>query len=164
MSTFKGFTLVEVLLVLTILGLTFSVLLTVFTRSVSFTASAVERSERLRRELTLFWELQRALAGAKELLLRDGRELFLITSGGERYRGVVKRAFIYRNGALYGYEFPYPAGSLDYYEEDELVFIGRFEQFELRAVDAKGSHASYEGLPELVELKLNGKVFTFKIR
>jgi len=164
LNTFKAFTLVEVLVTLAVLGITFTVLFSAFVRASVFSYELVERSERRKEELLLFWEFQRALAGAKDLLVRDGRELFLITSGGERFKGVVKRAFIYREGVLYAYEYPYPAGSIDYYEEEELVEVGRFEEFELRALDSRGLHATYRGLPPLLLLKLKGRELTFKIK
>ncbi len=164
-STFRrAFTLVEVLVVLLLISLTFTITFTAFSRVVLSSLSLLRESERVKGELLLFWELERALVGSRELLLKEGRELFLLTSGGSLYRGLIKKAFIYRNGVLYTYEFPYNVGSLDFYEEDKLIEVFRTEKFRILAVDAGGTHRNYEGLPPLLVVELGERRFTFKIR
>jgi len=163
-STSEAFTLVEVLIVLTILSLIFTLLTLSFSRAVSSSLSGIKNSENLKREITLFWEMKRALTGARKVLLKGGSELFLETSGGEFFKGVVKKAYIFEEGTLYTYEFPYPSGSLDFYEEDKLIQKGRFNSLRFYALDRNGKHDNYEGLPDFILVELNGKEFTFKIK
>ncbi|AAC07856.1 pilus assembly FimT family protein [Aquifex aeolicus] len=163
-NTFKGFTLVEVLITLAIISLVFSLILISFQRATFFTFGAKKEAERLKSEALLFWELQRSLAGAKKLKINQGKELFLITSGGSLYRGVVKKGFIHKDGWLYLYEFPYPSGSIDFYEEEKLVKLAKLDDFKVFALDSLGKHENYEGLPPFVIVELNSKEFTFKVR
>jgi len=123
-----------------------------------------KNAEELQGEASLFWELQRSLAGAERVKINQGKEIFLITSGGSFYRGVVKKGFIYKDGWLYLYEFPYPSGSMDFYEEEKLIKLLKLEDFKVFALDSRGKHENYEGLPPFVIVELNSKKFTFKVR
>jgi len=163
-NTSEGFTLTEVLVVLAIISLVFSLILISFRRATFFTLDAKEEAEELKSEALIFWELQRSLAGAKRLKVNRGKELFLTTSGGSIYRGIVKKGFIFKEGWLYLYEFPYPSGSLDFYEEDKLIKLSRVKSFKVLALDSRGRHENYEGLPPFVIVELNSKEFTFKVR
>ncbi|NPA32152.1 MAG: type II secretion system protein, partial [Aquificae bacterium] len=159
-DTFRAFTLVEVLIVLAILSVLFGTLVGVFSRSVESSLGLIKTSESLRSEMLVYWEIKRALLGARDMLIRNGKELYLITSGGSLYKGVIKKAFIYRDGVLYTYEFPYPAGSIDFYEESRLVRLGSFPDFRLKAKDARGEHTNYRGIPPLVLVKLGQREWT----
>lgn len=162
-NTSEAFTLVEVLIVLTILSLIFTLLSLSFSRAVNSSLSGIKNSENLKKEIILFWELRKALTGARKILLRE-RELYLETSGGEFFKGIVKKAYIFKEGTLYTYEFPYPSGSLDLYEEEKLIKKGKFNSLRFYALDKNGKHDKYEGLPDFILIELNGKEFTFKIK
>jgi len=164
-GTFKdSFTLVEVLIVLLLISLTFSILFFSFSRIISYSLHVSSEAERIKGELMLFWELTRAFTGARKFLLQEGRKVFLLTSGGSIYRGLVKKAFIYKDGSIYTYEFPYGAGSLDFFEEEKLLKLLNAEDFRVYAIDKRGRHKNYEGLPPLVIVELGERKFTFKIR
>ncbi len=154
----RAFTLVEVLVVLTLIGLTFSVLLFVFSRGVDSSLNLTGRAERLKLEARLFWDLQRKILGAKRLKV-ENNNLYLITSAGDFYPGVVKCAYLYRDGELYYYEFPYPYGAIDEVEEGRLYLLGKVENFEVIAVVGNREENTYEGLPLFVKVKLNGREF-----
>ena len=157
----RAFTLVEVLVVLTLIGLTFSVLLLVFSRGADSSLNLTSRAESLKLEARLFWDLQRKILGAKRLRIENDN-LYLITSAGDFYPGVVKCAYLYRNGELYYYEFPYPYGAIDEIEEEKLYRLGRVESFEVIAVVGNREEYTYEGLPLFVKVRLNGKEFLFE--
>ncbi|RUM32900.1 MAG: prepilin-type cleavage/methylation domain-containing protein [Aquifex sp.] len=163
-GTSEAFTLVEVLIVLSIISLIFTLLFTSLTRVVGVSLDTVKTSEKLKEEMLLFWELKRSFVGAKEILIKEGREVYLITSGGNRYKGVVKKAYIFKDNYLYLYEFPYPIGSIDFYEEDKLMKIGKFASFRVYALDSQGKHENFKGIPPYVIVELEKKEFTFKIR
>lgn len=152
----RAFTLVEVLVVLTLLGLIFSLLLLVFWRGTDSSLNLSRRGEGLRGEVLLFWDLQRKVLGAKRIKV-EGNNLYLITSSGDFYQGVVKCAYLYKDGKLYYYEFPYPYGPMDEIDRSKLQTLGRFEEFEVRAVEGNREEKVYDGLPRFVKVRLNGK-------
>ena len=158
MSRGRAFTLIEVLVVLTLIGLTFSILLFVFSRGVNSSLSLSESSEKLKAEASLFWELQRKVVGARKIKV-DREGLYMITSGGSFNEGVVKCAYLYKEGELYYYEFPYPYGAIDEVEEEELYRLGTFEEFKVVAVERNREFALYEGLPEFLKVHVNGREF-----
>ncbi|HIP43508.1 MAG TPA: type II secretion system protein [Aquifex aeolicus] len=163
-DTSEAFTLVEILIVLSIISLIFTLLFTSLTRVIGVSLDAVRTSEKLKGEMLLFWELKRSFVGAKEIFIKEGKEVYLITSGGNRYKGIVKKAYIFKDGYLYLYEFPYPVGSIDFYEGDKLVKIGKPTSFRVYALDSQGKHENFKGIPPYVIVELEKKEFTFKIR
>lgn len=154
----RAFTLVEVLVVLTLIGLTFSLLLLVFSRGVDSSLNVSSRGEGLRMGAQLFWDLQRKVLGATRIKV-ENNNLYMVTSAGDFYPGVIKCAYIYRDGELYYYEFPYPYGAIDEIEEDKLYRLGRAKDFEVIAVVGNREEKVYEGLPLFVKVKLNGREF-----
>ena len=157
----KAFTLIEVLVVLTLVGMTFSVLLLILSRGTDSSLNVTRGSENLKMEVRLFWDIQRKVLGAKRIRV-EGNNLYLITSAGDFYPGVVKCAYIYRDGELYYYEFPYPYGAINEVEEDKLYRLGKVEKFEVVAIERNREERAYEGLPRLVKVRLNGREFVFE--
>ncbi len=157
----KGFTLVEVLIVLSLLGLTFSVLLLTWARGMDSSLNISKRAEELKSEILLFWDLQRKILGAKKIKLYRGN-IYMITTGGSIYQGIVKCAYVFNNGSLFYYEYPYPYGALEEIEEDKLQRIGNFENFEVSAVKDKKEWRDYEGMPDYVVIRLNDREFVFE--
>jgi len=156
----RAFTLIEVLIVLTLLGLTFSALLLVFSRGIDSSLRITEDSERLKLKANLFWDLQRKIVGAKRIRV-ENNNLYMITSGGTIYQGVVKCAYIFKNGKLYYYEFPYPYGAIDEIEEDKLQKVGEFKSFEVKVKEGNRVLNSYEGLPDEIIVKVGKDEFVF---
>lgn len=154
----RGFTLLEVLLVLVLMGVFFGVLSFSFYSSVRNSYALSESAQLAREEALLFWSLQRKLTGATDLYLKRDA-LFMITSAGDYYQGVVKGAYIYRDGWLYYYEFPYPYGDITFYEEDKLLRVGRFGEVSFRAFVEGQYLEEFRGIPQWVEVKIENKVF-----
>ncbi|MCS7262001.1 MAG: prepilin-type N-terminal cleavage/methylation domain-containing protein [Aquificaceae bacterium] len=152
----RGFTLLEVLLVLTLLGIFFGVLSYSFYSSARTSYALMESAELTREEVLLFWNLQRKFVGATDVAVRK-EGVFMITSAGDYYQGVVKCAYIYKDGWLYYYEFPYPYGDLTFYEEDRLVKVGRIRELSFRAFVGGQYLEEYRGLPQWVEVNIEGK-------
>ncbi len=152
----RAFTLVEVLLVVVLLSVFFGVLSYSFYSSVRSSYALSGTAQMDKDTALLFWNLQRKLSGAVDLYLKKDA-LFMLTSAGDYYQGLVKCAYIYKDGWLYYYEFPYPYGDITYYEEDRLVRVGRFEGLSLRAYMNGQYVEELRGLPQWVELKLEGK-------
>ncbi|MFN3598517.1 MAG: prepilin-type N-terminal cleavage/methylation domain-containing protein [Aquificaceae bacterium] len=157
----KGFTLLEVLLALTLMGVFFSTLSYVFYNTIKNSYSLSEASEVTKEEINLFWDLQRKLMGAKDIYLKKSM-LFMITSSGNYYQGVVKCGYVYKDGWLYYYEFPYPYGDMAFYEEDKLMKIGKFKELYFRAF-AGDYQEEFRGLPQWIEVYLEGIILRIGI-
>jgi prepilin-type N-terminal cleavage/methylation domain-containing protein len=161
MSRNKGFTLVEILIVLLILGLTFASLSLILTRGTDSGLTLVRDSEEFKREVTLFWDLQRKILGAKRIKIEDNA-IFMHTTGGSHFRGVVKCAYFVENGVLKYYEFPYPYGEIDELYEGITYELGKVDSFEVYASDGRVDESAYDGLPRYVKVILNGREFVFE--
>ena len=157
----RAFTLIEVLVVLTLIGLTFSILLLVLSRGIDSSLNLSEGSEALKGEASLFWELQRKILGAKRIKV-DRESIYMVTTGGSFNEGVVKCAYLFRDGKLYYYEFPYPYSAIDEIEEDRLYEIGEFESFGVSVREGNREYKVYEGMPQIVKVEVNGEEFVFE--
>ncbi len=152
----KGFTLLEVLLAISLMGIFFATLSYSFYSIIQSTYSLLEYTEKTKQDASLFWELQRKLIGAKDLYLKKDA-LFIITTSGDYYQGIVKCAYIYKDGWLYYYEFPYPYADISFYEEDKLIKLFRFKEFHFKAlVDGKYLE-EFRGLPQALVVSIGSK-------
>ncbi|MGB9873733.1 MAG: type II secretion system protein [Hydrogenobacter sp.] len=149
----KGFTLLEVLVVLMIVGILFSVLSYSFYSFLTNSTNLLADSEKLKQEASLLLNIQRKVLSAKTLYIEKDK-LFMITSAGDYYEGVVKCAYIYKEKTLYYYEFPYPYGDIRFYEEDKLIKLGRFESFSVRAYAGGSFMDSFQGIPEFLYVRV----------
>jgi|GEM_PF-719466 prepilin-type N-terminal cleavage/methylation domain-containing protein len=150
----KGFTLLEVLLVLTLVSLLFGVLSYSFYSFLTNSTKLLADSEKLKEEASLLLDIQRKVLSAQTLYMEKDK-LFMITSAGSYYEGVVKCAYIYKDRTLYYYEFPYPYGDIRFYEEDKLIKLGRFNAFSIRAYEKGHFSDIFQGIPEIVYVRLN---------
>jgi len=159
----KGFTLIEVLLVLTLIGFIFLILSTVFYSNIHNSLNLITNSEKLKNEADLFWNIQRKVFSAQEIYLERGN-LYMITSAGDFYQGVVKSAYIYKykEQKLYYYEFPYPYGDLKFYEEDKLLLVGEFRDFKILAYKGEKSYEDFNGKPDYFNFHLDKWKFIIK--
>ncbi len=164
-GTFRAFTLIEVLITLSIISLVFLIAFGSFIQIMSSSADAVRRSETLYEELKLFWELNRALVGAKQIYIENGKDIYLITSGGGRFKGLVLRAFLSREDGLYEYEFPYPPKDIKLnIPEDELILLSPIKGVQFFAYLQGQKLENYEGLPDAVIVNINGREYFFKLK
>ncbi|RMH01911.1 MAG: prepilin-type N-terminal cleavage/methylation domain-containing protein [Aquificota bacterium] len=158
----RGFTLLEVLLVVSLLGLLFG-LLSFSYHSALRNAYGLNQDTQKEKEITLFlWGLQRKLLGASDLYLKKDA-IYMLTTGGEYYEGLVKAVYVFKDGWLYYYEFPYPYGELTFYEEDRLVKLLKLKSLSFRAYTPQGYQEEFRGLPTRVEVSLEGKRFLFEV-
>lgn len=157
----RGYTLIEVLIVITIIGIIFSVLSIIFFSSITNSLDLIENSEKLKRQAILFWDFQRKIGSAKEILLEKG-ELFMITTAGDYYEGVVKCAYISKGDSLFYYEFPYPYGNLKFYEENKLINLGKIKNFKILAVKDNINYEIFKGLPDYFYIEYEDKKIIVK--
>jgi len=157
----KAFTLVEVLVVLLLLGLLFGLLSYVLKAGIESSLFVVESSQRLRDESLLVWNIQRKLMSAKDAYIEEDR-LFLHTYAGDYYEGMVKCAYIFKDGTLYYYEFPYPYGSINFYEEEKLIKLAKFKSFSFLAESTGTTQKTFRGLPERYRIIIEDREYVLK--
>lgn len=157
----KGFTLIEVLIVILLIGFIYSLLSMIFYSNIGNSLNIISDSEKLKREAIFFWNIQRKVASAKEIYLNKGN-LYMLTTAGDFYEGLVKSAYIFREGNLYYYEFPYPYGDLRFYEEDKLTNLGKFENFRILAHKNKNQYEEFNGFPDYFSVEFNGRKIIVK--
>lgn len=157
----KGFTLIEVLIVIILIGLIFSLLSMIFYSNINNSLNLILESERLKKEASFFWNIQRKIASAKEIHLDKGN-LYMLTTAGDYYEGVVKSAYIFRDGNLFYYEFPYPYGDLRFYEEDKLYNLGKFKNFNILAFKNEKKYDEFIGFPDYFLVEYDDKIIVVK--
>ncbi|WP_448584400.1 prepilin-type N-terminal cleavage/methylation domain-containing protein [Thermocrinis sp.] len=157
----RGFTLLKILVVLLLLGLLFGLLSFVLKSGIENSLSVVENSQRLKDESLLILNIQRKILSAKDAYMEEGK-LFLHTYAGDYYEGLVKCAYIYKDGALYYYEFPYPYGSINFYEEEKLIKLASFDSLSFLAESMGNFQKSFRGLPERYRIIVEGREYVLK--
>lgn len=122
-------------------------------------------SQRLKEEALLVWNIHRKVISAKDTYMERDK-LFLHTYAGDYYLGLVKCAFIYKDGVLYYYEFPYPYGDINFYEnfyeDDRLIKLGKFEELSFSAVKGGKTERTYRGVPDLYRITIDGREYLIK--
>jgi hypothetical protein len=130
------------------------------------TLNLVIESNKINTKASLFWILTRASFGASRVKLVNGTALYLITTGGNVFRGVVWEAYIYnpQNKTLDYYEFPYPPEKIDEIPPQAVSYrLGKFSNFLIMAVDTGRTYGDYSGLPDKIEVKINNNTYMFLI-
>jgi len=161
MSRGRGFTLVEILITLAIAGITLTSLFLIFSRGSLTSAGLTEESASFKMEVSLFWDLQRKVLGAKRIRI-EGDALYMYTSGGSHFPGIVKCAFYVKDGMLRYHEFPYPYLSIDEIYEGVDYVLGPVRRFEVFASDGRVDETVYDGMPRFVKVILNDREFVFE--
>lgn len=157
----KGFTLIEVLIVIVLIGLIYSLLSMIFYSNIGNSLNIISDSEKLKREANFFWNIQRKVASAKEIYLNKGN-IYMLTTAGDYYEGLVKSAYIFREGNLYYYEFPYPYGDLRFYEEDKLNNLGKIDKFQILAYKNENKYDEFTGFPDYFLVDYNERKIIVK--
>ncbi|WP_297057601.1 prepilin-type N-terminal cleavage/methylation domain-containing protein [Thermosulfurimonas sp.] len=167
----RGFTLLEILVVLLLLSLIFGTVVAVFRSAGRGALTLQQDAEHLYRKILLSYRLRYQIEG----LLRsfrlerreDGLYMGFITSVGETYPGVVQVRYRYEDKELFYCEKPYPYGEIFSCDEGQEVSLGIFENFKIK-VFYKGRWWSEDegffGSPEKVEVNLEGTRMIVSVR
>ncbi len=161
MNRDRGFTLVEILITLTIIGLTLTSLFLIFSRGTTSSFHLTEESRDFKMEVSLFWDLQRKILGAKRIRI-ENNAIYMNTTGGSHFPGVVKCAYYVEDGMLHYYEFPYPYKEINEFYEGIDYVIGPVRNFEVFASDGDVDETAYDGLPRYVKVVVNDREFVFE--
>ncbi|HFC98621.1 MAG TPA: prepilin-type N-terminal cleavage/methylation domain-containing protein [Thermosulfurimonas dismutans] len=157
----RGFTLLEVLVVLLLLALIFGAVITVF-RTAGRGALTLQRdAERLSRRTLLSYRLRYQLEGLLRSFRLERREDVLymgfVTSVGETYPGVVQVRYRYKGKELFYCEKPYPYGEILSCDESREISLGTFENFKVMVFHGGrwwSEEEGFFGTPEKVEVDL----------
>ncbi len=159
----KAFTLVEILVVLALFGLIFSLIAFSFHNVVRNSLNLIESGSKIKDNAIVFWDLQKAVLSAKDIYIQDEGEnsvLYLITAGGLFEDGVVKASFYVKDGFLYYKEFPYNYGDIRYMDEGREYKIAKVENFKVRAFNGRREVLNFRGIPEYLIVEIDGYKFT----
>ncbi len=154
--------MVEVLATLLITALLLTTLGYVYVRGAESSLSLQKRAVGLEKDALLFWRFTRSVFGAKTLILKNSTELYLITTGGNFFKGLVWEAYLFKNGTLYYYEYPLPLSKIDEIPEGALSYpLRRFKSFSFTSWDRGKRFDSFRGLPDKVEVNADGERYMF---
>ncbi len=159
----KAFTLVEILIVLTLFGLIFGLIAFSFHNMVKNSINLVDLGEDIKSKARLFWDIQRAILSAKDMYIEEDGEnsrLYLVTAGGLFEEGVVKAVFFVEEGFLKYEEFPYYYGDIRYTGEGKIYNLARVKEFRVEAYNGRRRLTNFKGIPEFVLIRINGQEFT----
>ena len=167
----RGFTLLEVLITLSIFSLIFLAVVMVFRVTGGGSLEVRKNAEVLYQQIYLTYRLRNQLEGVLRSLAfkKEENTLYLgfITSYGEVYPGVVSVRYKYKDGVLFYCEKPYPYGDILSCEEEKEYQLGNFENFNIQ-VFYKGKwfepEKGFKGLPKKVKIEIENIKIIVPIR
>jgi len=165
----KGFTLIEVLIVLMLISLLFSVVLLVFKVAGIHGIIYEKEAEILRNEAVLFYKLKHQLESSENINLeKRGKEIILkiLTPDGESISGLVDACYIYANNTLYYEE------KLNGLKEKDFCTslknpIARIRKFKVQIFKAGRTYTEdtgFTGIPDKIRLELNNLIINAQPR
>jgi len=127
----RGFTLLEVLVVIVIISLFFSMLFGVYFFIVDKSLKTMDGSKRLYNYLDTLYNIRKAIECAKTIKVDNSghfSKLYLYTYCG-MYKGFSKEVFFVKDNYLYVYSYPYAFGDILFYEPDKAMRLIPVEEF-----------------------------------
>ncbi len=159
MNQNRGFTLVEVLVVLVLVGLILSTAVFVLWHSLETGLWGVVQAEKTKDLAQTVWFLQNQLEGIyqKFALRHQGSQILMgfLTTCGEKYPGIVQVRYRVEGGRVYYCESPYPHGELFSCPEGDEHLLLEVSDFEVEAYD-NSWQTNFSGVPQKVRLLING--------
>ncbi len=157
----RGFTLLEVLVVLLLLSLIFGTVVTTFPTAGRGALTLRRDADRLYQRVFLTYRLRHQIEGILRSFRLEKREdglyMGFITSSGETYRGVVQVRYRYDGKELFYCENPYPYGEILSCDEGKEISLGTFEDFRVKVFHGGRwwpEDEGFSGMPEKVEVDL----------
>ncbi len=159
--TNKGFTLLEVLVVLILVSLIFSVVLTVVKGIGGGALELKNQAEELKNNIYLSFRIKQQLESLYRNLALEQREdglyLGFVTASGEVYRGIVKVRYRFSDGKLFYCESLYTYNDLLSCENGHEYFLTKLNNFKVR-IFYRGKWfegKNFYGQPEKIEVYIN---------
>lgn len=162
----RAFTLIEILITLTLIGLIFSVLSFGIHNSINSSVSISADAKQTEEEAKFFWDFQRRVATSKQVFVKkagDGSQMVaMYNTAGEFSKGVVKSVYFLKDGFVQYYEYPYVFGDPFFYEERSSVRLVPAKSFTVEVYVQGQRFDEYSGKPDYVVVLLNDKKMVFK--
>lgn len=162
----KGFTLIEILITLTLVGLIFSVLSYGLYSSINSSVSISADARQTEEEAKFFWDFQRRFATSKQVFVKksgDGSQMVaMYNTAGEFSKGVVKSVYFLKDGFVQYYEYPYVFGDPFFYEEKSSIRLVPAKNFTAEVYVQGQRFDEYSGKPDYMVVLLNDKRMVFK--
>jgi prepilin-type N-terminal cleavage/methylation domain-containing protein len=150
----KGFTLIEVLIVLTVISLVFTVLSYSLYNSIKSSIEVSNSSNSLKDKAIFFWDMERKFFTAKEIFLKNNILTLYNTSGYTK--GLVKSVFFVKDGFLWYYEFPYVYADPYFYDEKNSIKMFKVKDLKIYVVLNDKELTHFEGLPDYLIFEIDG--------
>lgn len=162
----RAFTLVEILITLTLVGLIFSVLSYGLYSSINSSINISVEAKQTEEEAKFFWDFQRRFVTSKQVFVKkagDGTQMVVMyNTAGEFSKGVVKSVYFLKDGFIQYYEYPYVFGDPFFYEEKESVRLVPAKSFKVEVSFQGQKFDEYSGKPDYMLVLLNDKKMVFK--
>ncbi len=168
----KGFTLLELLIVLILLSIVFTVVLSVIKSVGQGSIFLKKQAETLKKKAYIYYTLKHQLEDIKRMLVFKKDEegdvyLGFITTLGEVYPAVVKVRYRFDKGKLFYCESLYTYDNFLSCENNTETLLGYFKRFKVRIFYRGKWYSegkSFSGIPEKVEVILGNTPIIAEIR
>jgi prepilin-type N-terminal cleavage/methylation domain-containing protein len=160
----KAFTLVEVLIVITLISLVFSVLAFSFYSSVKNSLDISKKSQEIKNLSSFFWDMERKFSTSNTIYLKNLNStpiLTLYNTSGYN-KGLVKSVFFLKDGFLHYYEYPYIYADPFFYDEKNSYRLFKVENIKIYAVKDYKQMEEFQGMPDYLVFEINGLRMVFK--
>ncbi len=149
----KGFTLVEVIVVVVMISLVFSVLSFALYSSIKNSMETSVGSEDLKQKALFFWDMQKKFYTANYVYLKDNILTIYNTAGNSK--GLVKSTFFTKDGFLWYYEFPFVYGDPYFYDEKNAIKLFKIRNFKMYIVKDNQRFFEFQGLPDYLVIEFD---------
>lgn len=119
----KGFTLLEILIVIIIISLFFGVAISSYIFIVNKSLKTIKNSNKTYKYTYTIYTLEKSINCAKDIKIdnsKDNSVIYLYTYCGI-YPGLSKEVFFIKNNYLYVYSYPYIIGDMTFYEQSKAT-------------------------------------------
>lgn len=160
----KAFTLVELLVVITIVSLVFSVLSYSLYSAIKNSLDVSGRSEYVKNLSSFFWDMQKKFSTSKMIYLKnlDGNPILTLYNTSGYNKGLVKSVFFIKDGFIYYYEYPYIYGDPFFYDEKESYRLFKISSIKIFAVKDNQQMQEFQGTPDYLIFEIDNTRMVFR--
>ncbi|MCX7739237.1 MAG: type II secretion system GspH family protein [Hydrogenothermaceae bacterium] len=155
----RAFTLVEVLIVLTLLGLVFSLISFSFYNSINSSIYISQKAVEVENFAKFYWDFQRRFSTSNWIFIKKiGSNNYIITlynTSGEFSKGLVKSVYFVKDGYLWYYEFPYVFGDPLFYEENKSIELLPLKSLQIEVISQDKKLDEFNGKSENIRMNVN---------
>ncbi|MGC8942156.1 MAG: type II secretion system protein [Sulfurihydrogenibium sp.] len=160
----KGFTLIEVLVVIAIISLVFGVLSYSLYSSITNSLELSKTSENIKNLSSFFWDMEKKFSTSKALYLKNfnGSPVLTLYNTAGNNKGLVKSVFFIKDNFLYYYEYPYIYADPFFYDEKESYKLFKVKDVKIYVVKDNQQMMEFQGMPDYLVFEIDGTKMVFK--